>query len=83
MPNCTAPEFDWLAKLRDCWHREQRTMSKLIGGDAPGGWGAPLGCGWGVIGTAGELICGVGFIEELAGRGWEKEETGGEREREG
>jgi len=69
----------WLARLRDCWQREQRTTSK-VGDEYETGRGTDGGCGWGVIGTAGELmICEVEEmgVEELEVKEKEKEERGG------
>lgn len=47
---------DW-PKLRDCWQREHRTMSRVCGEVASDGRATPPVGGWGIICT-GELIFG-------------------------
>lgn len=64
MPNWTTLRPDW-PRLRDCWQREHRTISRVCGEVASDGRATPPVWGWGVICT-GELI--FGDLESLKGR---------------
>lgn len=69
MPNWTAPGAVWPGMLRDCWQREQRTISSAVGGETSGGRGTSLG--WDGIWRVGELMVIV-YEECIRGKGKEE-----------